>query len=285
MLPNPHGCRDPGNSGTTHPQLESDVLETGCRDPENSGTTHPTHPPQIDFHSLCRWMRVAVITPDRSDRPAFLDQCKKYVRHQTIEVPHFIVDDPAIDPTKPDIGRRIRLGLERAREAGCDVAAVFENDDFYSPRYLELQLHDWSNAGSPLIWGIQQTIYYHVGIRKWRRLDHPHRSSLCAMLIRTDILDKFRWSDTSVYLDLWLWHNVHGNKKARNLSGGPAERRFIGIKHGTGLCGGAGHRTTYKYTHSDPDGRWLRSIVGEDNYTFYQSMFDPNLNRKGHPAI
>lgn len=228
-------------------------------------------------------MKIGCITPTRGDRPEFLERCKLYVARQTIQATHYIVDDPPADPNVRDIGLRVRTGIQRAKKDGCDVVAVIEDDDWYSSTYLEQQIRDWSKAGCPLLWGVKQTIYYHVGIRKWSRLDHTIRSSLCAMLIRTDVIDKYKWEDDCVYLDMKLWATIYkARPDLRQLSNGPAEKRFVGIKHGTGLCGGAGHRESYRYQYSDYDGRWLKSVVGPDDYPFYESLYEnkPPVNSK-----
>ena len=219
-------------------------------------------------------MKIAVITPTRGDRPQLLAQCKKYVDRQTIQATHFVIDDPPIDPNKRDIGHRIRIGLERARDAGCHVAAIFEDDDWYSPTYLERQIGAWANAGCPRIFGVTETIFYHVGMRRWCRLLHRDRASLCGTMIRPDDVLKtggLQWD--MVFVDTMLWSRFFD---PNFLAPGPAEKLFVGIKHGVGLSGSGHHRNNPNlFASEDLNGCWLRSVVGEKDFEFYDPMFRP----------
>ena len=80
---------------------------------------------------------IAIITPDRGDRPEFLDHCRYQVQRQTVKyLHHFVIDFAPLEGVV-DIVPRIKEGLKQAAENGFRYVMIFENDDYYPDNYVE----------------------------------------------------------------------------------------------------------------------------------------------------
>lgn len=202
-------------------------------------------------------IKVAVICPDRGgDRPLFLAQFHKQMARQTLKPEVIEVIDFAPTDDSVDITKRYRIGYEKIRGKGFDVVAFCENDEVYLPRYLEVMVKGWLDYGKPELFGINHTIYYHLGLDRSVVLEHPNRSSMMCTLMKPD-LDVEWCADDYPYTDAWLWMNCKDRKTFR-----PGEMICLGIKHGISLCGGEYHSTNLKkYTDK---GILFSKVVGED---------------------
>jgi len=136
------------------------------------------------------------------------------------------------------------MGYQQVQK-GIDLVAFIENDDWYSPDYLETMWLEWHRAKCPDIFGTSYTIYYHIGIRKWFTMHHVHRSSAMSTVIRPHL--PLSWpADNDPYTDLHLWRNVKG------CTFTPSKHICLGIKHGVGLCGGVNHiDAMHRYVNED----------------------------------
>jgi glycosyltransferase involved in cell wall biosynthesis len=211
-------------------------------------------------------MRIAVIIPDRGDRPAFLANCLRMVRGQTLKPAQVIlVNDPPITTDK-DITWRYRIGYGRVAE-DIDLVAFMENDDWYSRDYLKTMAQQWMKAKCPDIFGTSYTIYYHIGLRKWFTMHHSHRSSAMSTVIRPCL--PLTWpTDNDPYTDQHLWRNVKG----RTFT--PEKHICLGMKHGVGLCGGVNHfDAMHRYTNDD--GGLLADTLDPESLKFYSQWYTP----------
>jgi hypothetical protein len=211
-------------------------------------------------------MKVGVLIPTRGDRPQFLSHAFYLLERQLLNIDFIeVVNDRPISNQK-DITYRYRIGCERLVKRGADIIFFWEDDDYYSNSYL-LKMYDaWIENGKPSIFGIGYSIYYHIGLRKWVKLDHPERASAMSTMVTKDIV-KFNWpTDSEPYTDLFLWKGIKG----RTVSFETIEA--IGIKHGVGLCGGGGHNRKGWYLNNDPGLKWLGSKVDDVSLDFYGSF-------------
>jgi hypothetical protein len=229
-------------------------------------------------------VRVAVLIPDRGDRPTFLAQCLKMMERQTLRPVHIeLVNDAPISDAV-DITWRYRLGYERIG-ASVDVIAFIENDDWYHPQYLERIVGAWLKVGQPDMLGLDHTVYYHIVERAWFTMHHHTRSSAMNTLIKPNL--DIKWPlDMDPYTDAWLWTrecfvpqmdvltqlsqlNIQWPMPGKAIIGSNFEW-CIGIKHGTGLCGGKNHTDNlHRYVNKDAKGAWLKKVVGEEDAAFY----------------
>lgn len=233
-------------------------------------------------------VKVAVLIPDRGDRPKFLAQCLAMMHRQTLQPVHIeLVNDTAMS-NAVDITWRYRVGYKRISSFGSaqddtpfDVIAFIENDDWYHPQYLENMVEAWLKVGQPDMLGLDHTVYYHIAERAWFTMHHHTRSSAMNTLIKPNL--DIEWPlDYDPYTDVWLWtrecfvpqieKNIRGVRypmPGKAIIGSNFEW-CVGIKHGTGLCGGKNHTDNlHRYVHKDGDGAWLRQVAGEEDAAFY----------------
>lgn len=220
-------------------------------------------------------IKVGIIIPDRNDRPEFLANCLRMMEAQTLK-PHIIqlVNDRPSDD-KYDITKRYRLGYERLRNKGLDIIAFIENDDWYSPLYLQKMINNWLKNRRPQLFGTNCTIYFHIRLQRYLTMDHDDRSSAMNTFIKPDM--KFPWCpDNEPYTDMYLWLGLK-NKITNKYIYGPSQIISMGMKHGIGKCGGRSHvdrLSRYRY-----DGReLLKKTLDPVSYQFYNKYYDPNFN-------
>lgn len=175
---------------------------------------------------------------------------------------------------KKDITQRYRIAYNMVSQLNIDCIFFMENDDWYSDNYLESMLSEWEKAGKPNLFGIDYTIYYHVGLRAWRKFEHLKRASMMNTLIKPSL--NIDWcKDDEPYTDLHIWLKQPSLSKALISPEFPLS---IGIKHGTGLSGGNYHTNNLKHYHqADEDLKFLSGIVDKDSLKFYETMFDSSI--------
>lgn len=219
-------------------------------------------------------MKIGVLIPTRGDRPRFIAHAKKMLLRQT-RLPDFIeiVDDEAEDKSKIDITWRYRIGCERLFAKGADVVICWEDDDWYHRRYIELMVSGWWKAGKPTMFGINKTLYYNIHTQKYLEIPTGNRASMMSTLLGRDIF-KLEWpGDNEPYLDWQLWRQRNGT-----VSEVRATWLAVGIKHGTGLCGGAGHDPNWKrYNGHDNNYEMLRKIIGRDAEFYIEEVMRSRL--------
>jgi len=223
-------------------------------------------------------MKIACITPDRNDRPDFLEHCKWQMARQTIKpVEHIIINYPCTNG-EVDIVPRIRTGLNQAIAKGCDACLIIENDDYYPDNYIETMLPLFEQA--QLI-GIYKTEYYSLEIPGIKAFDHSGRASLFCTGIRLDAYNKINYpADNLLYFDLHLW-NQNITKKLIDFKDKP-----LGMKHGIGFSPGNFHnkivngKPADKKLHRDNNLLWLKNRVRPESFDFYKRLINENINNK-----
>jgi hypothetical protein len=229
-------------------------------------------------------MKIACIIPDRSDRPQFLEHCRKMLLNQTVKIDHCELVNFSAISDKPDITQRYRIGYEKiSKLGGFDVIFFIENDDYYSPTYIEEMLEAWIDNGKPDLFGTSYTYYYHVGLQSYFKMNHPERASAMNTMIKPNLT--INWpSDNEVYTDLHLWLHDHVLKGEKRIWT-PEKIISIGIKHGVGLCGGRHHKdrlSRYKMNGGignesasgvdDLQGAWLMANIDNESFEFYKQF-------------
>lgn len=204
----------------------------------------------------------ATLTVDRGDRPQLLDFCRHQIDRFVREPAHkiFVTEAPLND--KVDLTRRIKMGIQAAKNFGIDIIYIVESDDFYGKHYIGTH---WI-GGYDFI-GSTKSIYYNIRNKSYAVHSHPNHSSLYCTAFRISALEGFNWPpDDTVFLDIDLWR--HAIKRGNYLL--TDEPRGVGIKHGIGKCAGNGHRA--HYPDVDNDGEILRGLVDREAYAFYKSL-------------
>jgi hypothetical protein len=216
-------------------------------------------------------MKIALIIPDRNDRPLFTENCLRLMERQTIECDVIHVNYEAESEAK-DITQRYRYGYEYATKKGFDVCFFIENDDYYSPKYIQTMLHNWGLNNQPDLFGTSYTIYYHIKLKKYFTIQHPLRASAMNTLIKCGL--KIDWcADSYPYTDLHLWKF---NPQLSKQSFMPITPISLGIKHDVGLHGGQWHTTRLdRYDNlgiDDTNLEFLRTVVDANSFSFYEKL-------------
>lgn len=213
-------------------------------------------------------MNIAVLIPDRGDRPLFLKNCLRMLKAQTIQPTTTLIIDKKPESDQVDITYRYRIGYEALRNKGIDVILLWENDDWYASDYIETMLKYWESNGRPDILGLNHTIYYNILWRAYYTMHHTVRSSAMNTLIKPDL--NFEWCvDNYAYTDIWLWKTLTG------IIVNPEKEICLGIKHGVGLCGGKAHvDARERYTDEDPEFEYLKKIIDRESFDFYSKYFN-----------
>jgi hypothetical protein len=223
-------------------------------------------------------MRIALITPDRGDRPEFIEHCRMQMKRQTKkDIEHIVVDSPPIDGIV-DIVPRIRIGMKVARMMQIDCCMIIENDDYYADNYVE-KMAGYFESGAALI-GLEDTIYYSLQQRSWRSFIHRGRASLFCTGFRISALSEYIWPDDQLlYFDMHLWASGL-SKKLAMINNAP-----IGMKHGVGFSPGNYHNGIVNGKHStgmrpDENMAWLRRHTRPESFEFYRSYSEKLINKQ-----
>lgn len=212
---------------------------------------------------------ITVVIPTRGDRPLLLENCLRMVKSQTLKPRTIIiVDDPPMS-SAPDITWRYKMGYREAcRDSELpELVAFMEDDDWYSPNYLEWFYQQWLSLGCPDLFGSDYTYYYHVKLCRYFRFDHAQRASMMNTFLRPGLI--FPWpADSDPYTDAHLW----GLPELKKMVVSPPVLS-VGIKHGAGLTGGHFHNSRlHRYNVMDPGMDWLRSIVDPASFQLYKML-------------
>ena len=221
-------------------------------------------------------MKIGVLIPTR-DRPEFLEQAKRLLKAQTRQPNELLIVDTQSHFKGKDLNWRYRIGTEYLFNKGMDCIVLWEDDDWYCPKYIELMTEAWSLHRSDLF-GLSNTIYYHLKSSRYQIISHPGRSSAMSMVIGRGLMDYDPPKDNDINYDIYYSKIISDSifistEKVLNL----------GIKHGQGTCGGQGHSVNLSgyskdislnnynsEAFSDDDG-FLESVTGKD-YDFYKGI-------------
>ncbi len=215
-------------------------------------------------------MKIGILVPTQGKRPNFLKQCIKYIDSQTYQpdIVEIVGDKSGLEY---DLTWRFRLGLERIKNK-CDLVFIFEDDDYYSPDYIQVYLQKYRTFGSPSLIGRDETTYYHLANNKYHTFNHPRRASMFSTVIHHRIIPHIIYpSDDFIAFDMHLWQQFNTTAQAFHLP----YNINLGIKHGLGITGGIGHKSDHRiYTNEDTNWSYLTKIVGEENASIYRHIIE-----------
>ena len=206
---------------------------------------------------------IGVLIITRGDRPEFLNHAKYLLSQQTLTPDHILIFDEQPKSNEVDITYRYRKGTEILKQKGCEAIVFWEDDDWYRYDYLEKMVSLWQANGCPDIFGLNSSIYYHIHVNKFLRITHKNRASMMSTMINANA--KIKWCDDNyAYTDMILW------KQLKGVAINYPQNIALGIKHGTGLCGGGGHTTDWsRYNENDEQKTFLKNIVDGLSFQFY----------------
>jgi hypothetical protein len=210
---------------------------------------------------------VGVIIPTLGDRKKFLHFCLERLKKQTRQPDLVEVVDYKNESGDIDVTQRYRHGIKKLIKEGAELIVFIEDDDYYPLTYIAETVKLWRKSGRPAVMGCNMSVYYHLPTRQYREIPSRHSSAYCTSVSKQAKLEVC--DDNEAYFDLYLWRgNRHHSKQVEY------KNKPIGIKHGTGRCGGAGHipRSGY-YPSKDYDLNYLSEHVDEEALSFYKKLF------------
>lgn len=190
-----------------------------------------------------------------------------------------VMGNPPVSDEK-DITVRYRGGYDYFRDKDVDVIFFLEDDDYYSPTYIETMLCEWQLAGKPELFGLTSTVYYHIGIRKHFIMNHTKRSSAMCTMIKPDL--NFNWcADNEPYTDTHLWMSARHTETGKEFTRAqftPTSPICLGIKNfHAALTGGNMHNNRLDrydtYGKSDLNLEYLASVVDPVSLEFYKNFY------------
>lgn len=210
---------------------------------------------------------IVCLVPTRGDRPGMLKKCVRMMTSQTLPPTSIVVvDDPSPLPSgSKDITWRYRTGLKRIanRHPQAELVLFIEDDDWYSRSYIEVFYDAWKTAGRPTLFGLEETYYYHLGIRSMSRMHHPKRASAFSTGVTLDCLSMEWPEDSYPNLDIEMWEKLQ-DSSCTFRTNIPICLGIKGHREGS-MFGGIGHNDSWKnYTKKDENLSWFRSIVGDE---------------------
>jgi len=232
-----------------------------------------------------------------------MNYCRLYMARQT-QLPDFwvIVDD--CDPmtaaglapvdfhiVRPDprwkagagntVARNFVAGLDYIQKniPEAEIITVMEDDDWYSRSYLQnmaFELRSRLSEGIFVI-GENNTVFYHVGSRLFRRNWHPGTASLCSMSFHASIIPgllNILNGYTKHDVDRRIYRSVApeqfdllSSDLVVGIKGIPGEREHAGI----------GSKMAFSQGTPDPDLRLLRNLIGDDADLYAHWFIDPEF--------
>lgn len=215
--------------------------------------------------------KIAILIPDRGDRPVFMRHCIDIIENQTLKPEIILVVNEPPKSDAIDITYRYRTGYNELKDGDYDLIFFIENDDYYAPDYLEMMHRNWIAEGKPNMIGTGSTLYYHIGILKYTTMKHRSRASAMNTAIVPGL--DLKWcADSEPFTDMFLWMREDANDISRVVFY-PDKIYSLGIKHGMGKCGGMNHvNRLHRYDNSDADMSYLRGIVDKKSFEFYKKL-------------
>lgn len=181
-------------------------------------------------------MNLHLLTCTRN-RPEALNICAEYISRSTVRPTRWtIIDDGDGNTEHPTVGqthwlRRQRRANEPAHTlplnlayasatsmldlSGNEVIVFWEDDDWYSPEYLEFVRNAFFDNERLLLFGQQRAPYYRIQAQEWAYMPNIEHSSLCATAMRltpeTLVVFQAACADAAnPFVDIRLWNSISG---------------------------------------------------------------------------
>lgn len=212
--------------------------------------------------------KIGIVIPHISkERKPLLDFVLQRMKEQTMFIDYIcLLDYPKPDGVSHDIPQRYKKGIKECFANKCDLVFLIEDDDYYPINYIEQIYKQWLVKGCPNIIGLNRTIYYHIFNGTYQEIPTlKHSSAFCTAIGRQ--ANYTSPNDFDRFYDIQLWRSNKGSLVT-------IDNFPVGIKHGLGLCGGAGHTKTLSNTDNE-DYAYLKSKVDEKAFDFYMKFISP----------
>lgn len=222
-------------------------------------------------------MLVSLLTPT-GNRAAAFALCEKWIKNQTYKgsLQWLVVDDYLKDPTpftcdqevvkapvvwKPGLNTQRSNMLSLLEKVKGDIIFFIEDDDYYSPTYIETMLKLLETSE---IAGLSNSQYYHVKVPGYKFMGNYAHSSLCTTAIRKSQLVRLNRAIKSenFYIDIELYKYCKGDGVSLSLLAN--SDLSIGMKGMNGKQGLSRGHTEDWYTE-DVNLSVLKQWLGDDH--------------------
>lgn len=268
-----------------------------------------------DTQAVANQPRILAITPTR-DRPVAMQACTQWVMRQTIPVDRWLIvtDGAGPLPHGPRIDQIHRLSdpgepphtlplnllraLEHAEAYEHDVLAIFEDDDWYAPNYLDVACRSIFGWGDCRAWGECIEWVYRLPHRnrpgQYLRANNWQHASLHATVLREDafhlikVVTEMHVASGRPTIDLSLWANLREGDHA--LVAAKDKPVSVAMKWPE-YPGYAFHHHNPRHLWTDDrDARILKGLIGQDESAIMEYLaagtptFDPCPHWQTSPA-
>lgn len=197
-------------------------------------------------------------------RPQAFALCESFVKAQTIQPKYWIVVDDSEPRTACTLGQTYlrgprawepslnthRFNMEAALAAipsDTDIVAIFEDDDFYAPYYLQVMVRalEFSQVA-----GLSNARYYNLAFQGYKEMQNFQSASLAHTALRSSSLSLLKKAIDSgnFYFDIELWDRVIAEKEPFTLVANSSLGLGIkGLPGKPGLTGSHKERKDYLY--------------------------------------
>lgn len=235
---------------------------------------------------------VTLITPT-GDRPIPFALCERWMKKQTFDgsVQWIVVDDGA-EPTTCTLGQQYirrapqpddprhtlaRNLLTAIPHIRSDKILIIEDDDWYSPWYIEKMLPALTDAD---LVGLRDQIYYRIRDREWRLCPGTRRrASMCQTGMTSVVVPTLQavCQDDFRATDIRLWRDWNGSRHFLPLQS--SEKLSIGLKQLPGRKGQtSGWRKHPRGYAADNSEEFLKAWLGVDLEAYF-SHIDASQSR------
>lgn len=180
---------------------------------------------------------------------------------------HYRFDDTR---GKASLVLKLRKVIDGSIPVNGDVVAIIEDDDWYSPKYLEVaesRLSDYEMVGEG------NALYYNIRARRWYVHNNDRHASLCQTVFRPSLLPAMKpmVANTDPFLDWRLWFDLSpDHPKKVFLPETHAQHTLVGIK---GLYPGYGMGHKNIMPQPDLEMKKLISIIGAEDAKCYETYY------------
>lgn len=237
-------------------------------------------------------MTISLVTPTGS-RPEALALCYKWMMQQTLPFDEWIIVDDSgkvkIDhPRIAVIQNRYKsentqaeslyLGLFDVNEG---YVFIIEDDDYYPPSYIQHMVDTMVKAGVELVGEIPAS-YYHVGVKRYRKLNNVSYSCLCSCVM-TRRVSKLLLGIVAADIkpiDTVLWDAV---RRSTNLKSVLVNTKLVvGIKGMPGRANGgvSWNPELGEWTQDDENLTKLQELIPrKDDFQCYKELIEKQASK------
>lgn len=239
-------------------------------------------------------MSLVTLITATGERPEAFELCEKYIKRQTYkgELQWIVVDDGNI-PTTCTMGQQYitgpkqwraglntqRLNLDEAlKYVEGDYIFIIEDDDWYSPIYIESYLNLLQYY---YIVGEGNSKYINIVDRSWKEWKNYQHASLCQTAFKKEIIPHFEEAVNSgeLFIDIAFWRILLTSRLKPFIF--CHQNLCVGIKGMPGRHGiGVGHFPERQEFIKDPGFSELKRLIGEEDTMEYIKVVAKGIVRK-----